>query len=490
MIAGVAAGVIMQPFAPASAVGIVSIAGGGFHTCVLTSTGSAQCWGRNDFGQLGDGTAQNRTTAVKVAGLTDAIALSAGGFHTCAVTASGGAKCWGRNDFGQLGDGTTTNRTTPVDVSTLGSDVSAVSAGGLHTCALTKAGAVRCWGRNDHGQVGDGSASDRHSPVAVLGLTSGVLAVAAGGGDSSGAHTCARTTAGGAKCWGRNDFGQLGDGTMTERPSPVDVKVLSDVAGIVAGRYHSCALSGGGVKCWGWNIGGQLGDGTRTTRTAPVDAAGLASGAAELSAGGMHNCALTSSGGVKCWGFNTSGELGDGTSGNSRTTPVDVLEAPAGPSLANIAAITTGGSVAPAGHSCAVTAVGGVWCWGDNFFGQLGDGTTTNRASPVGVIGFAAKPTSTETQTLTNTPTSTATPAPSKTPTPASTPTQTATPLPDCADVTGDSWVTFLDVLSIASRVGAQEGDAGYSVRFDLNLDGGISLQDLQIAASAFGRRC
>ena len=182
--------------------------------------------------------------------------ISAGGFHTCALTSAGGAKCWGWNIFGQLGDGTNIDRNRPVHVSGLSTGVVEVSAGDLHTCALTTVGGVKCWGQNHVGEVGDGTNFNRNAPVDVSGLTSGVATVSAGN-----AYTCALSTAGGVTCWGDNFFGQLGDGTNNNRNVPVDVTGLtSGVAAISAGNQHTCALTtAGGVKCWGQNLDGQFG---------------------------------------------------------------------------------------------------------------------------------------------------------------------------------------------------------------------------------------
>jgi alpha-tubulin suppressor-like RCC1 family protein len=308
-------------------------------------------------------------------------AVSAGDLYTCARTSAGGAKCWGNNDYGMLGDGTTTERRIPVNVSALGGGVATVAAGGGSTCALTSAGGVKCWGRNDSGQLGDGTTTERHTPVDVSGLTSGVVAVAAGG-----SHTCALTASSRIECWGFNSQGQLGDGTITERHTPVHVSGLtSGVIAVAAGDSHTCALtSAGGAKCWGGNGSGELGDNKACTGpcTTPVNVSRLTSGVVAVTAGG-HSCALTSAGGAKCWGDNTFGQLGDGTT-KERHTPMDVTGL-----MRSIAAISAGET-----HTCAVTSGGGVRCWGQNSFGQLGD----NRAcgsrcrTPVQVVGFGRGP--------------------------------------------------------------------------------------------------
>ena len=211
-----------------------------------------------------------------------------------------------------LGDGTTTARTTPKDVTGLTRGVAAVSAGGYHTCALTTAGGLKCWGSNKDGQLGDGTTTDRNTPVDVVGLSNGVVAVSAGSG-----HTCALTSAGGLKCWGSNKDGRIGDGTTTDRLTPVDIRGLaSGVASVSAGSRHTCVLTrGGGLKCWGNNEDGQLGDGTFADRATPVNVQELGSGVAAASAGVSHTCAVTTAGGLKCWGSNNSGQLGDGSTG-------------------------------------------------------------------------------------------------------------------------------------------------------------------------------
>ena len=345
---------------------VTEITTGGRHTCALYLSGGAKCWGYNEQGPLGDGTIINRAAPVDVEGLSSGVsAISAGGYHTCALMTSGGVKCWGSNGYGQLGDGTTTNSTTPVDVSGLSSGVSAISAGYFHTCALTNSRIIKCWGSNEYGQLGDGTTTNRTTPVGVY----AGYAISAGGH-----HTCAIMIHS-VKCWGDNESGQLGDGTTTNSTTPVDVSGLSsDVSAISAGYFHTCALiNTGGVKCWGYNGNGQLGDGTTNNRTTPAYVFGLVSGISAISAGG-HTCAHTDSDGGKCWGGNSSGQLGDGTT-IDRTTPVDVL------GFSSDFSVIAGGV-----HTCAIMNSSGLKCWGNNEYGQIGDGTTTNRTTPVDVL--------------------------------------------------------------------------------------------------------
>ncbi len=353
-----------------------SVVAGSSHNCALTTGGGVECWGNNGSGQLGDGTTTNRSTPTPVSGLSSGVAaVAAGDQHTCAVTISGGVVCWGSNYFGQLGDGTTTNRLTPTAVFGLASGVAAVAAArGYYTCAVTTGGAVLCWGNNAYGQLGDGTTTNRLTPTAVSGLASGVAAITTGG-----MHACAVTTGGGVMCWGANSYGQIGDGTTTTRTTPVAVSGLSSgIAAIGTGNVHTCALTtGGGVVCWGSNANGELGDGTTTTRWTPVAVSGMSAGVAAIATGGWHSCAVTTGSSVLCWGNNEYGELGDGTT-TDRWTPVAASGLSTG-----IAAIAVGWY-----QTCALTAGGGVVCWGHNNYGQIGDGTTTDRWVPTTVSGL------------------------------------------------------------------------------------------------------
>ena len=228
---------------------VASVAAGYLHTCALTTGGRVLCWGGNEDGELGDGTTVDWLTPGQVSGLASGVAaLTVGTRHSCVLTTGGGVLCWGDNEVGQLGDGTTTNRLTPTPVSGLGSGVAAISAGEWHTCALTTAGGVVCWGLNINGELGDGTTTNRLTPTPVIGLDSGIAALSGGS-----LHTCALTTGGGVLCWGDNFDGQLGDGTTTTRSTPGLVNGLgSGVAAVWAGGYHTCVVTtGGGALCWG-----------------------------------------------------------------------------------------------------------------------------------------------------------------------------------------------------------------------------------------------
>ncbi|HEY3834733.1 MAG TPA: RCC1 repeat-containing protein, partial [Acidimicrobiia bacterium] len=287
-----------------------SVVGGALHSCALTTTGGVECWGYNGDGELGNGTLTSSEVPVNVTGLASGVvALAAGAWHTCALLNSGGVECWGDNELGELGDGTTTNRTTPVSGLGLASGVAAVTAGQLHTCALTTAGGVECWGYNGDGELGNGTTADSAKPVSVASLTTGVTQVSAGG-----YHTCAITSDDEAQCWGANDFGELGDGTTTTSAVPVAVTGLDNGAqSIAAGGLHTCVITNaGGAQCWGFNRDGELGDGTGVESDQPVDVAGLTSGVARIAAGLAHTCAVTNAGAAECWGDGEDGDLGDG----------------------------------------------------------------------------------------------------------------------------------------------------------------------------------
>jgi alpha-tubulin suppressor-like RCC1 family protein len=370
---GAGAGAQSAPTFAVKPLATTFVAAGANHSCAVMADGTARCWGRNQAGQIGDGTLVNRTSSVAVSGLTGAMSIAAGANHTCARLSTGAVKCWGSNAFGQIGDNTTTMRKTPVAVSGLSSGVVQLAAGTSHTCALISGGTVKCWGLNSSGQLGDGTTTMRKTPVLVSGL-SGVTQIAAGGN-----HTCARLSSGAVKCWGQNASGQVGDGSTTQRLTPIAVSGLSGAMQVAAGANHTCVrLSTGAVKCWGSNALGQIGDNTTTMRKTPVAVSGLSSGVIQLAAGTSHTCALISGGTVRCWGLNSSGQLGDGTTTMRKTSVVSTAVSGSG-------LVATGGN-----HTLTRNATtGGLRAWGNNTYGQLGDGTTTNRSTSVMVTNLS-----------------------------------------------------------------------------------------------------
>jgi alpha-tubulin suppressor-like RCC1 family protein len=356
-----------------------SVATGANFSCALTTFGTVKCWGSNDSGQLGDGTYRERPSPVEVTGITGAKSVAVGGIPlhdfgwACAVGDTG-VMCWGKNDKGSLGVATPSESTRPIAVASLGSDVTAIALGYSHGCALTSGGGLKCWGENGKGQLGDGTTETRRLPIDVLGLDHGVAAVAA-----AGMQTCILTTAGGVQCWGDNEYGQLGDGTKKAHSKPAGVEGLgSGVASISAGHHHSCAvLTSGKVMCWGRDQYGQIGNGVEKPRvTKPFEVQGLPP-MALVSAGYMATCGVSRAGAVICWGHGGDRELGDGSrDDNPERRVVHTLESGVAPSL-----------WMGKWHGCAVTVVGGVKCWGWNARGALGTGDTTQATSgPVDVF--------------------------------------------------------------------------------------------------------
>jgi alpha-tubulin suppressor-like RCC1 family protein len=354
--------------------GAASIDPSGAHTCALSTAGAASCWGINTYGELGTGATSRVPLPVTGMG-SDVAAIRSGANHTCALRTDGDTYCWGLNSTRQLGDGTTTNRATAVQAIAAPSGTTGLSGSGSHVCALSAAGQVKCWGSDGSGQLGNGTVTASRVPVPST-LTSGITSIVSGS-----EHNCALTDAGGVKCWGENGRYQLGNGAAPSLAPNVDVTGLtSGVTKIAAGAFHTCALtSGGGVKCWGWGASGQLGDGTMTWRSTPVDVTGLTSGVIDIAAGRGTTCAVTGAGGVKCWGDGTNGQLGNGTS-TSSLTPVDVTGLTSGVSSVGMGSI----------HSCAITTSGAAKCWGNNSTGQLGNSTNTSSNVPVNVTGLSS----------------------------------------------------------------------------------------------------
>jgi len=376
-----------------------SITAGALHSCASLADGAVKCWGDNLDGQLGNGTMTNRLTPVAVRGITTAAQVTASAFNSCALLADGHVVCWGANGDGELGDGTPTGpklcgtdrdpcSPTPVTVIDI-DDAKQISAGGDttegvdHVCALLAAGTVKCWGYGYDGELADGMTNNTSTPISAQGVT-GATQVAAGAFDS-----CAVFGGGSIKCWGDNSSGELGTGTPTGlRTKPVAVKRITDATSVVVGGYHSCAvLAGRTVACWGDNDNGEIGNGSMAGGDILTEVAvnGI-DNATEAGAGDYHSCALLSGGGVQCWGDNSHGELGIGSTNGPSSCDGD----PCSPVPVAVSGITTVTQIT-AGYfqTCALLSAGSIECWGDNQYGQLGDGTTTDSSVPVAVQGVS-----------------------------------------------------------------------------------------------------
>jgi len=353
--------------------GFASVSAGEDGSCGIGTTALFSCWGF----PVGDSTNKGSGTPVPLGGLAF-VSLSTGGgggvgANACGVTSGGAAYCWG---------------TSPVSVPGALA-FSSVSVGGNHTCGVTTGGAAYCWGYNTSGELGIGTASGPQqcgeyacspTPVAV----SGGLAFAT---VSAGArHSCGVTSVGVVYCWGANEDGQLGNGTTTNNSSPVAVASALKFSTVSAGGDHTCGVTTGRVAyCWGFNYYGELGTGSTTgpqqcrsfpCSTMPVAVTGGLAFVA-VSAGEQHSCGVTTSSQAYCWGFNGLGQLGNGSTTDS-SSPVAV-------GGFNFQSVSAG--LGNHAHSCGLTTGGVAYCWGANYSGQLGDGSTTNSSTPVRVVG-------------------------------------------------------------------------------------------------------
>lgn len=316
------------PIAQAGPGSFTSLAAGGNHACGLTILGESYCWGDNLYGQVGEGsfTIQPFLTPQRVSIGTPLVSLAAGAGHTCGLTASGIAYCWGDNTFGQLGTGNFTSANTPQLVSMpSGVTFVGVAAGRNHSCGMTSAGAAYCWGYNFSGQLGIGTTSDASSPQAVS-MPSGVTFTRLGLG---GYQSCGLTSSGAAYCWGRNADGQLGDGSITDKTTPTAVTMPSGASftSLAAGERFTCGLTSADIAyCWGNNTLGSVGVGNLSSPIMTPQAVSVPAGVAfvSIAAGSAHACGLSSSGAAYCWGDNVDGQLGLGTIASPYTSPQSI----------------------------------------------------------------------------------------------------------------------------------------------------------------------
>jgi alpha-tubulin suppressor-like RCC1 family protein len=370
----------LTPVQVAGLTNVMSIAAGEAYNMALKNDGTVWSWGAGGFGQLGNGSTAFQPNIVQASALTGVIGISAGVSHSLAVKSDGTVWAFGRNDSGQLGDGTISGRLTPVQVTGLTGEV-AVAAGAAYSQALKSDGTIKAWGNNAHGQLGNGTTTASIVPVSSSTCASGVFATP---GTSpllsrlaaSQNHSLVLKSDGTVWAWGENADGELGDGTIINRSSPVQAAGVTGALGISAGYMHSLAvLTNGTVLSWGFNADGELGSGTTNQRSTPLAVTNL-TGVTAVAAGQFHSLALKNDGTVSAWGYNGNGRLGDGT-GTTRLIPVQVIN------LTGVTAIAAGGN-----SSMALKSDGTVWTWGDNSSGQLGIGTFTQSLTPVQVAGL------------------------------------------------------------------------------------------------------
>jgi alpha-tubulin suppressor-like RCC1 family protein len=357
-----------------------TIDAGSYHTCAITPSEQAYCWGFNQDGELGTGSTTVSKAPAAVGGAFAFRQVSGGKYHSCAVTLSGDGYCWGSNLVGQLATDVQLQSTAPV-LNSRAITFASISVGREHSCGLALTGVAFCWGSNSGGQLGFFTKTFSVDTAGYVFTNQSFTRIASGG-----LHNCGVTTAGTTLCWGFNDQGQLGNNTTTTLYPDTLSSKLTPVTGftfdsITAGYKHSCALQAGAAYCWGDNSFGQLGDGTTTRRLVPVAVAGGLTFKA-LSAGFYHTCGILTTGQAYCWGRNTpnsvqesvGGQIGDGTT-TDRPSP----------------ALVSGGLIfqsISAGEvsTCGVTTGSLAYCWGDNEYGQLGTGNTTSATVPTKVI--------------------------------------------------------------------------------------------------------
>ena len=341
---------------------VIQVAAGYSHTAAVTKDGDLYMWGYNNYGQLGVYSNADSKIPIKVNNSSSTLPeksvkyVALGYYHSAAITKDGSLYIWGCNSYGQLGDGTTTDRYTPIKIM---DNVASVSLGDYHSAAVTKDGSLYMWGYNYRGRLGDGTTTGRYTPVKIM---DNVASVSLGSG-----HSAAITKDGSLYMWGYNYYEQLGDGTTTDRYTPV--KIMDNVASVSLGDFYSAAITkDGSLYMWGNNGYGQLGDGTTAKKTRPQR---VASNVQSVELGNIHTTVISKDGGLYTWGDNRNGRLGNGTTIDS-SSPIKIMN--------DVVDCAGGGS-----HTIALKKDGTVYAWGCNDCGQLGDDTTTYRTSPVAI---------------------------------------------------------------------------------------------------------
>jgi alpha-tubulin suppressor-like RCC1 family protein len=368
-------------------VGVTHLAAGNAHACAVLSNNELFCWGASSHGQIGDGKNVDSPSPVQVM-IDSVVDVAAGGLpddkddsgHTCARRMDGSVQCWGKNDQGQLGDGTNSDAYAPSGMPVL-MGAKGVFAGGGYSCAIKSDDSIACWGANAYGELGDGGTTPSSKPVAVPGLPAAITAIAAGT-----RHACA-ISGGGLYCWGNNTNFQLASANAVDAAKVLNVDGLSGVTSARAGYDFSCAFDGTAIQCWGDNTDLELSDVVMNPKIS-VPAKLTVSGVVGFSAGtdgdmdsgdfpiGGHACAVVALGKITCWGGNRRGQLGRGMVSEKDATPTEISG-------------LTGAQEVVAGSqfNCARMMSGAVLCWGRNDHGQLGTGATSaSQSSPVPVV--------------------------------------------------------------------------------------------------------
>ena len=383
---------------------VIGLTAGDAHTCALRADGSVACWGDNAYGQLGNPDAESGSTVVEVTLPADAhiVDIAAGVSHTCALAQDHRVFCWGYNGWGSLGLGSFQNENTPqlVTLAASAAQPSSLTAGGFTTCVAMSNGHAQCWGRNQYGEVGDGTRTLRNVPTNVTGIADAVDI------EAGLNHTCVVRAVGTMQCWGRGLDGRAGDPTMP------------NVARVSAGSAHTCArTTTGGLRCWGDNTFGQL---TPNNITA---------GVADVTTGAAHTCVATEEGRVMCWGSNALGQLGNYGD------------------LSGVEEVAAG-----ANHTCARLVDASVWCWGSSIAGQAGDHVLVPASTAVRLVAPYVAPTPTPTTPTPTVPTPTVpTPAVEVPNAPAPQPPQPVNEAPVAAAPSVDTPTATIDDVAVAT---------------------------------------